>query len=262
MALSKFLCSAAAMTLALSTGASAATLAGVGTYEGVAGIGSPNGVVTAPPIGDKYLYVTTAGSSFTGAGLGIGSETNGSYLTTSAFSANEGSLLSYYFNYVTSDGASFIEYAYALLTNLDTGIEQLIFTARTTPSGDTVPGAGLPPIADGVTLTPSSTEIIPGGPVWAELAGYSGACYSAGCGYTGWINSEFTIADAGMYSLTFGVVNWADTWYDSGMAIAGITVDGEVIVDPGPAPVPLPAAGYLLAAAVGSVAMIRRRTRA
>lgn len=249
----------AAATLSISGAASAATLAGVGDYEGVAGIGSPNGDITAPPKGSNYLYLTTAGSSYMGAGLGIGSETNGSTLTTKTFNANANSVLSYDFNYITSDGSSFIEYAYATLFNVTTGISSLIFTARTTPSGDTVPGFGLPPIAEGVTLNPASSAIIPGGPEWSQLGGYSGACYGAGCGYTGWINSSYTISDAGQYSLTFGVVNWSDTIYDSGLAIAGLVLDGDVIIDPEPSPVPLPAAGWMLLAGIGGIAGMARR---
>lgn len=262
MIINKTLALATISTLCAASVASAATLTGVGTYEGVAGIGSPNGVVTAPPSGGNYVYVTTAGSNYTGAGLGIGSETNGSTLTTKAFTANAGSVLSYDFNYVTSDGSSYIEYAYATLLNLGTGDSTLIFTARTTPSGDTVPGFGLPPIASGVTLDPVSTAIIPGGPAWSQLGGYSGSCYGAGCGYTGWINSSYTLADAGQYSLTFGVVNWSDTIYDSGLAVAGLVIDGEVIINPDPSPVPLPAAGWMLLAGIGGIAAMTKRKRA
>ena len=138
---------AAAVTFVMAASdAMAAPLAGVGTYEGVAGIGTANGDVGNSPSGSQYVYVTTAGSTYLGAGIGLGSETNGTELTTNSFTGNAGDILSYDFNYITSDGTpSYIEYAYAFLNNLTDATETLIFTARTNPNGDpTVPGFGMP----------------------------------------------------------------------------------------------------------------------
>ena len=71
--------------------------------------------------------------------------------------------------------------------------------------------------------------IIPGGPLWSPLGGSSGACYSTGCGYTGWVTSNYALGETGNFKLEFGVVNWADTAYDTGMAFDGITIAGVPI---------------------------------
>ncbi len=250
--------------LLASGGVSAATLSGIGEFEGTAGVGSANGVVASSPLGGNYVYVSTD-DGVDGQGLGVGSETNGSSLVTNAFSADAGDVLSYFFNYITSDGSGFADYAYAQLVDATTLAETaLIFTARTQPAGNIVPGFDLPPISDGVTLTPPTTEIIPGGPDWAELGSDSGRCFAAGCGYTGWIASEYTIADAGSYRFKFGVVNWDDELYQSGLAIDGLQIDGVDIIptDPGMPVIPLPAGGILLLSALGGLALQRRRKAA
>jgi hypothetical protein len=265
----------AAMAFAAPTMTFAATLLpGVGMFEGVAGEGTSNGDVGDSPTGNEYVYVTTAGSDYFGAGLGLGGETNGSELTTDAFTADAGDSLEYYFNYVTSDGSGFADYAYAYLNNEDTNTQTLIFNARTTTSGDTVPGFGLPAIDPAVQLNPASTPIVDNATNWSELAGDSGDCFDAGCGSTGWVQSIFAIADAGNYSFTFGVVNWDDQSFDSGLAISGLTVGNTVIIGPPVVPptppttppttppsgvVPLPAAGWMLLGALGGLGLMRRR---
>jgi hypothetical protein len=224
------------------------------TCVGTCGTLGADGVVTTPPVGTTYEFVTTANAP-PSAGLGLGfNEQNGSVLTTNTFSADAGDELVFYFNYVTSDGAGFPEYAWAQLTSASGDF--LMFTARTAQNDvdNTVPGVGMPPLGAGVTLTPSTTPIIPGGPLWSPLGGNSGGCWDVGCGYTDWVQASFTILTSGLYSLEFGVVNVNDTDFQSGLAIAGATIGGEPIGQPGAVPEP----GTMLLLGTGLVASARK----
>lgn len=252
---------AGATFLALPQSAEAAPIPAGYSCVGACGTLGADGVVTAPPIGGStYQYVSTWGGtggvgSLPGVG-GSGSPTNGSTLSTPVFAAAAGDALNFAFNYVTSDGSGFADYAWArLLDGADTQIA-LLFTARTTVGGNTVPGFGMPTPA--ATLTPSSTPINANATTWSVLGGDSGRCWSTGCGNTGWILSNYTIAAAGNYKLQFGVTNWNDTQFASGMAIAGVTVGGKPI---DPVPVPEPASLALLGFGLAGVAAMRRRRK-
>ena len=192
--------------------------------NGVCGTLGADGVITAPPSGSTYSYVTTAGGPGGAGQLPGEGGINGSDYTTSAFSAAAGDDLEFWFNYVTSDGSGFADYAWASLLTAGLDPVAILFTARTQASGTIVPGFDLPGVE--ATLDPASVPIIDGGPAWSPLGGSSGGCYSAGCGYTGWVNSKYEIAEAGNYVLRFGVTNWGDSGFDSGMAFSGITVGG------------------------------------
>jgi hypothetical protein len=153
------------------------------------------------------------------------------------------SLLQFSFDYITSDGSGFPDYAWAALENISGDAEELIFSAQTTPTGNTVPGGGLPLLAPGVTLIPAATPIKAGsgtqcgtscnspagGPVWDAIGTWSGNCYAVGCGTTGWIQEQLTIVTAGTYQLAFGVSNANDGNYDSALAYAGVEVNGVPI---------------------------------
>jgi hypothetical protein len=234
--------------------ASYAMPAAADTCTGTCGTAAPNGVVTAPPAyGPSYQYVSTV-NGVDGAGR-IGTlGTNGSQLVTSAFTAAAGDALNFYFNYVTSDGSGeFTDYSFAELLK-DGAHAAWLFTARTTPSGNTSPGFGLP--ANDSVLTPSSSAIVPGGPVWSALGASSGDCFDTGCGYTGWIGSNYSIATAGSYQLRLGVTNVGDSGYQSGLAFAGITINNAPIGS-----VPEPGTWALMILGFGAVGQALRSRR-
>ncbi len=222
---------------------------------GNCGTGTPNGVVTASPAGANYQFVSTAGG-VTGLGLGLGSETTGSQLTTASFSANAGETLRFFFNYVTSDGSGFADYAWVQL--LGGGGPLTLFTARTTPGGNTVPGFGMPALAPGVALNPGTVTIVPGAPAWDKLGTSSGTCWSTGCGYTGWVEMNYIVQTAGSYQLRFGVVNWADTAFQSGLAWNGAFIGDTPI---GPGAIPEPATWAMMILGFGLVGHAARRRR-
>ena len=201
------------------------------TCAGNCGTDAADGVVTLSPTGNPaYEWVSTAGG-VTGVGVlpndAQGSETDGSTLSTPIFSATAGTPLNFYFNYVTSDGAFYADYAWAELYNSANVPVALLFTARTETSGSIIPGTALPqPMA---TLTPASVPIISGGPAWQPIAPYSGECFDAGCGYTGWVQANYVIPTTGNYYLKVGVVNWIDQLWDSGLAVDGVTIGGAPI---------------------------------
>jgi len=240
-----------ALVIGLAGTASADPIPSAWTCSGNCGSSGADGVVTLSPTGNSqyqwistYLGTTGVGALPSGT---LGSETNGSTLATSVFSATAGTALNFYFNYVTSDGAGYADYAWAELFDSANNPVALLFTARTMPTGTIVPGTGMP--APAATLTPASVPIIGGGPLWSPLNGSSGDCYDVGCGYTGWINSNYTISTAGNYYLEIGAVNWLDTAFDSGLAMDGVTVGGVPIIPPTGVPEP----GTLLLLGAGAV---------
>lgn len=251
----------ASTALALSVGvAHAAPLPAGWTTNGNAGsFTAADGVVTLAPGFGSYQWMSTDGAPTGGGTLPVGAlggETNGTTVNTPTFTVAAGDKLNFFFNYITSDGASFVEYAWAALFGGASTFDSYLFTARTTTSGNTVPGFGLPGLGAGVSLIPASTAIIAGGPAFSPLGGSSGSCYSTGCGYTGWIEMDYTFTADGDYSLKFGVTNWDDTAYQSAFAVAGVAINDVPIDDN---KVPEPATLALLGISLAGLGISRRR---
>lgn len=183
----------------------------------------------APDGRSSYDWVSTFNGPQEGGLLSGFSGTNGSMLSSDPFFASAGSTVSFWFNYATSDGAEYADYAWSQLRSATSIVT--LFSARTLPAGNIVPGADLPSVF--ATLSPASVEIQGGAPVWSPLGPSSGRCYGAGCGLTGWIQSSYTIQEVGTYTLNFGVSNFLDSAYDSGMAFSGLLLNGAVIGDGG-----------------------------
>ncbi len=245
----------------------AATDASAASCTGSCGSLGANGDVTAPPNGSTYGWVSTFGG-VDGVGQlpGVGG-TDGSTFTTTAFAASAGDDLQYYFNFVTSDGQDgpgqfiFEDYAFVQLVDAVSGnpVAEL-FNARTEPGGLIVPGTNLPPIDPGVTLNPPTVGITAGASNWAPLGSFSGQCWGGvgnGCGNTGWIKSNYVVNTAGSYKLIFGVSNWGDTVYDTGLAFNGLQIGGTPIDDS----VPEPATWAMLLVGFGGLGASIRSSR-
>jgi len=236
--------------------------------------GADGDVTLAPGSAGNYGWISTnEGRRDVGILPGIGNRTDplidnfvtGSTLTSTLFAATAGQNLRFFFNYVTSDGAGFADYAWARLLDGSSNQVAVLFAARTTPGGNSVPGFGLP--ATSATLLPALVAIpevldVNGarvGPTWSPLGSDSGSCFDQGCGLTGWVQSDYTIASAGAYRLQFGVTNWDDESFQSGMAIDGVTLGNVPIQDLPTTVIPVPGAALLFASGIALFGFVRRR---
>jgi hypothetical protein len=241
---------------------------------GVCGTSGANGDVVASPLGGSYGYVTTNGStSFSGLVSPVavastkGVNTNGSKAVSQVFSTT--GTISAWFNYVSTDGNGFADYAWARVidANNDNPLFNTVawlFTARSTNSGKNkiVPGdldfaVPTSTIANYASYQFTELDGKNGQFVhWDPLGEYSGTCWESnksngGCGYTGWLNAQVTVAP-GNYRLEVGVSNFSDTLFDSGLAfdIAALA-----------APVPEPGAWALMLGGLALLAAKCRRQR-
>ena len=244
---------------------------------GACGSTAPAGDVSASPTGNARIgYVTTFGAQASGVSpialssnsTASGSETNGSSYLSGSFAAAQGDQLAMHFNYVSTDGKGYDDYAWARVVNAaDNALVAWLFTARSTNGGtkNVVPGD----VLDKDVFDPREvivdyksdfdfTSKTSDDPVdFSVLGSSNGTCWrdnAPGCGYTGWLESRMTFAAAGNYRIELGVTNWGDEAYDSALAFdyAGLTAT---------APVPEPGTLPLMAAALGLLAVLHRRAR-
>lgn len=250
------------------------------TCAGACGSLGANGDITLSPLNStQYGYLTTAGSSAHNVSPlsiaesgGQGStffQTNGSSYTSAAFNVAAGESVEAYFNYVSTDGKGFDDYAWARLVDAGNGSTVAwLFNARSTNGNkqSVVPGNALGKASNNTVDFDPDTTIVNyddfdfntrntdiGNPVdWSPLGDSNGACWrgnAEGCGFTGWLLSRVT-PGAGTYRLEIGVVNFGDELYDSGLAF---DLQGLVA-----APVPVPAAIWLLGSALIFMGVGRR----
>lgn len=204
------------------------------TCTGNCGTSGADGVVTLPPSSAQYGWISTYGGALNGMALPEVGGGNGTRLRTAVFSAHAGDSIQLYLNYVSTDGAAHMDYAWARLLDVSSNQVAMLYTARNTSSGvgNTVPGFGMPPVdAD---LTPAESTVNGGGPVWSPLGINSGGCwygYTSICGYTDWIRSDFVLPSDGEYVLEFGVVNWGDYRFQSGLAFDLAILDAKQSAD-------------------------------
>lgn len=206
---------------------------------GAAGVIAGGTTVPASPLGNApFGYVTTAGGVYGASPLvlrdeGRGSEnqTNGTKVVSGSFSAAASEKLDLYFNYVSTDGRGYDDYAWARLVNAGNNTTAAwLFTARSTNSanGNVIPGNvlnrqvdnNLPDELDAVLNDGNTVGFKVAGTDWAPLGYSSGICWDGAntCGPTGWIKSSYSITTTGSYYLEFGVINWGDEAYDSALA--------------------------------------------
>ncbi|WP_419727850.1 NF038132 family protein [Lichenicola sp.] len=205
--------------------------------QGGCGTDGADGDVPLSPLKDPtYDYVTT-----TGGLTGVGqdpitppvSPTNGSLLKTPTFAATAGTSLSYYFDFITSDGGMYADNVWAAL-----------FTA-----------AGKP-VAELYNTTTAVSAYTIGESTVSWLGEWSNTCFDGGCGTTGWQSEDYKIAAAGKYYLEFGATNAYDKNFDTGLAIDGISVGGVSIN-----PVPEPISIALFGSGLFGLSLLRWRRR-
>lgn len=210
------------------------------TCSGVCATSAADGDISLSPLANPYYgFVATSGSAAFGISplaldansRGNGTENNGSRIVSGAFHADSGDLLDLRFNYISTDGKGFDDYAWARLVNAaDNALVAWLFTARSSNSstGNIVPGD----VVDKNDFDPHAvildykdfnfhSKTTPDNVVWSWLGNSNGTCWrdnAAGCGYTGWLQSQVSLSGTGDYRVEIGVVNWGDEAFDSGLA--------------------------------------------
>ncbi len=250
---------------------------------GATGLIAGDSTVTTSPTGNaRFGYVSTAGGVSGVSPLllktdGKGNEAanNGSTVVSSVFSAQANDTLSLNFNYISTDGRGYEDYAWARLVTAGTNTTAAwLFTARSTNSarGNVVPGDvlkrqqdnSLPDELNAVLNDGASIGFNVSSTVWDPLGASSGFCWDAAntCGPSGWIHSDYTFTGAGNFVLEFGVVNWGDEVFDSALAFDFFGLDQARFPDAATPPsstVPAPASSALALLGLGLMGGLRRK---
>ena len=224
-----------------------------GQCVGVCGTSGVDGDIGLSPIGNPaYGYVTTSGSTARGVSPlslddnNTGIETNGSSFLSGAFTAAAGDRLGMAFNYVSTDGKGYDDYAWARLVDANSLAQVAwLFTARSTNSGtrNIVPGD----VVSRTEFDPDERLVgyddwdfvskTADDPVdWSRLGASNGSCWeenAKGCGYTGWMVSSYAFAAGGSFRVQVGVVNWGDEAFDSGLAFDHVGLVAAPVPEPG-----------------------------
>src|SRR5450631_316973 len=102
----------AALLLGLGFTVSSTGNAFASSCGGTVGVSCGSQAATDGVVTGAAQWISTNGG-LTGVGsLGVGGETNGSTYTSNPFTAAANDILSYNFNYVTSDGSGYEDYAW------------------------------------------------------------------------------------------------------------------------------------------------------
>jgi hypothetical protein len=254
------------------------------TATGAVGLISGDSTVQSSPTGNaQFGYVSTSGGVYAVStlalrdeGRGTENQTNGSKIQSTVFNVNANDTLRLHFNYLSTDGRGYDDYAWARLVNAaSNNTAAWLFTARSTNSanGNVVPGnvldrqldKNLPDELDAVLNDGNTIGFDVAGTNWSPLGDSSNICWDGAntCGPTGWIKSDFTFNAAGSYFLEFGVINWGDEAYDTALAfdfegLQIVNFSGVTLVPP-TSTVPLPSSFVLLSVGLGLMRVISRR---
>jgi hypothetical protein len=279
-----------AMALSCAQGANVGLGAVDWSVSGVAGVITGGTTVPNSPLENaQFGYVSTAGPGgssnatyntsplvLRSEGRGTENQTNGTKVRLGSFQAVANEKLDLYFNYVSTDGRGYDDYAWARL--IDAGNQSTaawLFTARSTSTGrgQVVPGKvldrqvnnDLPKNLDAILNDGASIGFNVSSTEWDPLGDSSGSCWDSAntCGPTGWIKSSFTIASTGTYYLEFGVNNWGDEAYDSALAFDFTGLNPATFSAPSSS-VPEPPPAAMMALELGLVAIVisrRQRSR-
>ncbi|MEQ1527831.1 MAG: NF038132 family protein [Methylococcales bacterium] len=253
------------------------------TASGAAGIIYGDSTINiSPTTNAQFGYLTTFGGGYgvsplvlKNEGHGTENQTNGSKIQSSTFNAGANDALTLYFNYISTDGRGYDDYAWARLVNAATNdTAAWLFTARSNNSnnGNVVPGNvlnrqvdnNLPDELDAVLNDGNTVGFDVAGTDWVPLGSSSGICWDGAntCGPSGWIKSAYSFAAAGSYFLEFGVINWGDEAYDTALAfdfdgLQQLNFTGVTVVPP--VTVPLPGGFMLMSLGMGLITAISRR---